>query len=604
MKINEWFEKNRFKATSFSNIKRLLGLKKEKGVTISLCIPTMNEAETIGKVIDVIKPKLMDKYGLLDEIIVLDGGSTDATKEIVEKKGVKFFYDYEILKRYRTVGGKGDALWKALYVSKGDIIVYVDADIKNIHTRFVYGLVGPLLSNDKIGFVKAFYRRPIKVGGQIMPLGGGRVTELLIRPLFNMYFPRLSAFIQPLSGEYAGRREILEKVSFFTGYGVETGLLIDINKKFGLKSMAQANLKKRVHRNQSLASLSNMSFGILQVFAKRANTLGKLIQVKNIRRSYKVIERYSDENNKMDYQIKPKIIKEKQRPPMITISEYRKKFKKEADPVWETYNMQKIVYTDLDGTLINHHTYSYEDSLEAINLLKKNKVPIVICTSKTRVEIERFREELNITDPFISENGGAIFIPKDYFNFDFNYDKETPEYKIIELGTSINFLLKSLDKIKKKGYKIVNFSGMSAEELSKDSGLDLEAAKGAKMREYDEAFKIEDESQKDEILELIEKEGYNYTAGGRYYHLLRGNDKGKAVLLLKDLFRKKYAEEEKNIKTIGLGDGLNDIPMLGAVDIPILVKNPAHPKIAINFNVKRTRLVGPKGWNKAIKELF
>ncbi|MCK5477221.1 MAG: mannosyl-3-phosphoglycerate phosphatase [Candidatus Aenigmarchaeota archaeon] len=288
---------------------------------------------------------------------------------------------------------------------------------------------------------------------------------------------------------------------------------------------------------------------------------------------------------------------------MITISEYRKKFKKDAEPKWEEYTVQKIVYTDLDGTLIDHHTYSYADSLESINLLKNKKIPIVICTSKTRTEIEKYRKELNIKDPFISENGGAIFIPNNYFDFDFNYDEETHDYKIIELGTPIKFLKYALNKIKKKGYKLTAFSDMSPEELSEDSGLTIEDATDAKKREYDEAFKIDDE-RTDEILKLIEKEGYNHTAGGRYCHILSGNDKGKAVLILKELFSKKYKEEEKDIQTIGLGDSSNDIPMLQVVDVPILVKNPSNPELDVDFPVKKTKLPGPKGWNNAIKELF
>ena len=603
MKLDEWFEKNRYKCQSFSNIKRLVRLKKEKGLTISLCIPTLNEEKTLGKVLDTVKP-LMDKHHLLDEIIVIDGNSTDSTKDIAEMRGVKFFRDSEILRRYGSVGGKGDALWKALYLSQGDIILYLDADIKNIHPRFVYGLVGPLLTQNNINFTKAFYRRPIKVGEKIVPLGGGRVTELLIRPLFNMYFPELSAFIQPLSGEYAGRREVLEKLSFFTGYGIETSLLIDISKKYGLETMAQVDLKKRVHRNQDIASLSNMSFGILQVFTQRANTMGKLIHVKDIRRSYNIIERYKNENNRIDYKMKPKIIKEKQRPPIITINEYRRKFKIDREPQWEKYTEQNIVYTDLDGTMIDHHTYSYIDSLDAINLAKNKKIPIIICTSKTRTEIEKYRSELNIRDPFISENGGAIFIPKNYFQFDFNFDKETAKYKIIEFGTSVDALRLVLDRIKQKGYKLTTFNDMTTKELSIDAGMTEENAVGAKTREYDEAFKIKNKKDEKNILHIIEEQGYNSTKGGRYYHIMGKNDKGKAVLILSDLFRRKYKDLGRDIKTIALGDGNNDIPMLKEVDIPILVKNSSNPELEIDFDVRRTTLDGPKGWSKSIKELI
>ena len=333
MLVKDWFEKNKYKAESFSDIKKLVKLKKEQKKTISCVIPTLNEADNVGKVIKELKKKLMDTKSrqLVDEIIVVDSGSTDNTKEVVLDAGATFYYSGDIMKRHGFKKGKGENLWKSLHITKGNIIVWVDADIRNMSPKFIYGLVGPLLTNKKIKFTKAFYQRPIKIGKDIRPLGGGRVTELLIRPLFNMYFPKLSGFIQPLSGEYAAHRNILEKIPFFTGYGVETAMLIDIEKKFGLDVMAQVDLKKRIHRNQTLQSLSNMSFGILQVFVKRANTLGKLIQVQKIRKNYNVIESKSN-GRKINYTLKKKPITEIQRPPIITITEYRKKFKK--NPAW------------------------------------------------------------------------------------------------------------------------------------------------------------------------------------------------------------------------------------------------------------------------------
>lgn len=337
MNVEEWFKKNKFKCDSFRDIKRLVKLKKEKKQSISVVIPTLNEEDNVGKVIHAIKSGLMDDYPLVDEIVVVDSGSTDKTKEVVEKAGAKFYYAEDILKKHNQVlkdkqktkfsKGKGENMWKSLYVTKGDIICYIDADIKNIHPLFVYGLVGPLLTNNKIKFTKAFYQRPIKVGNKYESLGGGRVTELLIRPLFNMYFPRLSGYIQPLSGECAGRRTLFERIPFFAAYGVETAMLIDITKKFGLNVCAQVDLKKRVHRNQSLQSLSKMAYGILGVFAKRANTLGKLILVTEIKKKLRLITK-----NGNDYQIEELHINDKQRSPIIVVPEYRKKFKK--DPKW------------------------------------------------------------------------------------------------------------------------------------------------------------------------------------------------------------------------------------------------------------------------------
>jgi glucosyl-3-phosphoglycerate synthase len=319
--------KNKFKCSSFSDIKRLGQLKRQQKLKISLCVPTYNEEKAIEKIITVLKSSLMERYKLVDEIAVIDSGSTDKTTEIARKAGADVYLASDILKRQGNHRGKGENLWKALYVLKGDIICWVDGDIKNIHPMFVYGLIGPLLTHKEIGFVKPFYRRPLKVGDRIRPLGGGRVTELTIRPLFNLFFPRLSGFIQPLSGEGAGRRKILEKIPYFTGYGVETAMLIDLVKKFGLNSIAQVDLLRRVHRNQELSNLSNMAFAIMQVFAKRANTLGKLVLVKSIRKQYRIIERTNG-----TYNLKKKIISDVQRPPMITIRQYRKKFKK--DPPW------------------------------------------------------------------------------------------------------------------------------------------------------------------------------------------------------------------------------------------------------------------------------
>ena len=325
MKVAEWFDKNRFHYRQFSDIKKLIELKKKQKVTISLGIPTLNEEATIGNIVKIMKDILMDKYPLLDEIAIIDSGSKDKTRDVARAAGAKTFEAGKALKEERAFYGKGENLWKSLYLLKGDIIVWIDADIKNMSPRFVYGLVGPLLTNKSIGFVKAFYERPLKVEGVVKPAGGGRVTELTIRPLFNMFFPRLSGFIQPLSGEYAGRREVLEKVPFFTGYGVETGLLIDISRRFGLKKMAQVDLVKRVHRNQSLYSLSKMAYGILRVFSIRASQFGKLIPVKEQLRKKIRLPRKKDGA----YFLEEKKIIEKERLPMITLKKYRKKFNKE-----------------------------------------------------------------------------------------------------------------------------------------------------------------------------------------------------------------------------------------------------------------------------------
>jgi len=207
-----------------------------------------------------------------------------------------------------------------LHVLKGDIIAWVDTDIKNFYPGFVYGLLGPLLREPEIQYVKGFYRRPIKMDGKLVSEGGGRVTELTIRPLFNLFYPELSGMIQPLAGEYAERRSVLERVPFFTGYGVETGLLIDLLNEFGLKAIAQVDLEERVHRNQPLVSLSQMSFAIVQVVMQRLQEKRRIEIIDEVNRSMKLIK-----PQKKSFALELKPIQDHERPPIISLSTYRAK---------------------------------------------------------------------------------------------------------------------------------------------------------------------------------------------------------------------------------------------------------------------------------------
>ncbi|MEW6095199.1 MAG: glucosyl-3-phosphoglycerate synthase [bacterium] len=318
--VDKWFAENTFHQHEFEDINQLVKLKEKQGITISLGLPTLNEEKTIEKVIRRIKTNLMDEYPLLDEMIVIDSGSTDNTVEIASQFGIPIYSHQQILPEYGSFRGKGEALWKSLYVLKGDIIVWVDTDIRNIHPKFVYGLIGPLLKEKRIKYVKGFYRRPIQVGGKLHETGGGRVTELTARPLLNLFFPQLSGIIQPLSGEYAGRRELLEKVPFFTGYGVETGLLIDILRESGLMAIGQVDLEERIHRNQPLFALGLMSFGIIQVVIKRIEDHYGYELFEEMNRSMKLIH-YEPEH----YYLEIKGIEERERPPIITIPEYQRK---------------------------------------------------------------------------------------------------------------------------------------------------------------------------------------------------------------------------------------------------------------------------------------
>lgn len=319
---SEWLEKNTFHYSEFMDLNLLVEKKRDRKIKISLCLPTLNEEKTIAKEIIIIKSELITRYPLLDEIVVIDSGSTDNTKKIVRAYDIEFYDADDILPNLEKFKGKGENLWKALYITKGDIIVYLDADIKNIHHRFVYALVGPLLLYDNVKYCKAFYDRPIAIGkGRMRPTGGGRVTELVIRPLFSLFFPELTQIIQPLSGEYAGCRELLESIPFPIGYGVETSMILDIYEEWGLDVIAQVDLEKRVHRNQDTKALGKMSFAILKTFLNRIEKLGILDIKKDtfneMIQYYLVKDEYHPDTYKIDGL---------ERPPIIEIPEYRKKF--------------------------------------------------------------------------------------------------------------------------------------------------------------------------------------------------------------------------------------------------------------------------------------
>ncbi|MEE8452074.1 MAG: glucosyl-3-phosphoglycerate synthase [Thermoguttaceae bacterium] len=327
MKSEKWLAERTFHHSNFWDIKWLVEEKERQGLSISLCLPTLNEEKTIGQEIVIIKAELADRYPLLDEIAVVDSGSTDRTCEIASSFGADVYIASEHLTECGDHRGKGENLWKALYLLKGDIIVYVDTDIKNIHPRFVYGLVGPLIQDPEVHYVKAFYDRPLAFSGGLRPTGGGRVTEILIRPLFSLFFPELAAILQPLSGEYAGRRSILEKIPFPVGYGVETAMLIDIYERLGLFALAQTDLDRRIHRNQETIALGRMAFGLLRTFMsrlKRENLVTFEKELSSIMRQYEAIE---GKYRQVEYNIE-----ELERQPMIEVEAYREKFYPQEQP--------------------------------------------------------------------------------------------------------------------------------------------------------------------------------------------------------------------------------------------------------------------------------
>jgi glucosyl-3-phosphoglycerate synthase len=267
-----------------------------------------------------LRAELQEHYPLLDEIAVIDSGSMDQTRTLAAAAGADVYRAADILPDMGHYCGKGENLWKAIYQLKGDIIIFLDGDITNMHPRFVTGLVGPLLHRPELGYVKSFYERPVCRDGIDGALGGGRVTEILIRPFFSLYFPELTAMIQPLSGEYAVRRHILERLAFPVGYGVETAHLIDVHATYGLGVFGQTDLEQRHHRSRTNRELGRMSYAVLQVLGRRLQQRGILLEAPQahagLRQFYLEDGQYHQERFE---------IVEQERPPMREVAAYREK---------------------------------------------------------------------------------------------------------------------------------------------------------------------------------------------------------------------------------------------------------------------------------------
>lgn len=341
-KVDRWFAEKTFHADEFKNIEQLVKLKQSQNLTISVALPTLNESETIGDILEQTQSLLMHQYPLIDELVVIDSNSSDNTREIAASYGVPVYMHQELLGRYGNRQGKGDALWKSLYVTSGDIVLWCDTDIKNFDSRFIYGLAGPLLQYPSIQFVKGFYQRPLNIGGKLKKGGGGRVTELTARPLLNMFYPELGGIIQPLAGEYGGRRQLLEQLTFTSGYGVETSLLIDSLEKVGLDGLAQVDLINRVHHNQSLEDLSKMAFAVSQTIFQR---LKNKDDVKNFYQISKALRRLSHHDN--GDQLEFESLEELPRPPMTSIPEYHNRYKNGEMP-FTGVKKENLMYGSLD----------------------------------------------------------------------------------------------------------------------------------------------------------------------------------------------------------------------------------------------------------------
>ncbi|MDX3313093.1 glucosyl-3-phosphoglycerate synthase [Streptomyces sp. NPDC054884] len=286
---------------------RILAAKQRTGQSVSVVLPALNEEATVGDIVAVIRHDLMRQVPLVDEIVVVDSGSTDRTSEVAAAAGARVVHRDEILPRIPAVPGKGEVLWRSLLVTRGDVVCFIDADLREFSSDFVSGIVGPLLTDPDVDLVKAMYDRPLGgAAGQ-----GGRVTELMARPLLNMHWPQLAGFVQPLGGEYAARRSLLEQLPFPVGYGVELGMLVDALHLVGLDALAQVDVGVRKHRHQDGQALGRMAAAIYRTAQLR------LARGHLVRPALTQFERGPD-----GFEPHTHSVDTEERPPMTDIAEY------------------------------------------------------------------------------------------------------------------------------------------------------------------------------------------------------------------------------------------------------------------------------------------
>lgn len=264
--VAAWLARRTYRADDFP-LDRLLATKGE--TSVSVVLPAREVAGTIGPTLQALTP--LRDAGLLDELLVIDAASADGTAQIAAAAGATVVQESEVLAEHGPARGKGDALWRGLHVARGDVVAFVDADSEGFDARFALGLLGPLLTDPGVAFVKGAYRRPLHVGAEVVPEGGGRVTELLARPLLNLHVPELAGIVQPLAGEFAARRALLEALPFPVGYGVEIALLIDAYRDAGLDALAQVDLGVRRNAHQQLHALSAMAYAVLIAAERRVH---------------------------------------------------------------------------------------------------------------------------------------------------------------------------------------------------------------------------------------------------------------------------------------------------------------------------------------------
>lgn len=287
--------------------------------SVSVVLPALNEQETVGEIVTAIREELMAAAPLVDEIVVVDSGSSDRTAEVAAAAGARVVPRDAILPRLPAAPGKGEVLWRSLLATSGDLVCFVDADLRGFDPAVIRALLGPLLADPEVQLVKAAYDRPLVDAGTVLPAGGGRVTELVARPLLNLHWPLLAGIVQPLAGEYAARRGLLDQLPFPCGYGVEFALLVDTLDHAGLDAIAQVDVGSRYHRHQDDQALGRMASEIWQTALHRLHRSGRLIATEPVNSVFTQFERHDD-----GFRARTRQVAALEREPMRTVPEYQR----------------------------------------------------------------------------------------------------------------------------------------------------------------------------------------------------------------------------------------------------------------------------------------
>lgn len=479
--------------------------------------------------------------------------------------------------------------------------------------------------------VRIQWRYKPKVSGELYFKRWGRVSEITNRH-FNQCISERSNFETEIiktanAGEHAMSLELAKRLTYASGYGVETQELISILEQFGgimpvadrevaeqgVEILQTETINPHMHKEKGeehllqemlLPSLSVIYHSPLAGPATRNLIVDQLVEQGCLAEGEEVPGlKLMPPPSKLDMaRFKERLEKHLplySAPSGVILTSKMPGFVPPPKPE----KPARVVFTDLDGTLLHPVSYSYVAALDALRALQEKCIPLVFCSAKTRAEQTVFREELGVTDPFIVENGGAVFIPREYFRFPFAYDREHENCLVIELGQHFKEVRLRLDKAREEsGLSLTGFADMTVEEVAVKTGLSLKAAEMARQREYSETLVIEgDKRQIQNSLEALRKAGLDYVFGGSFYEIMIGNDKGKAVRILTELYKLNFGE----VVTTGIGDSENDYPMLASVDEPYLVQRADNRWAGLKINrLSKIRAVGPEGWSLAVKEVL